>query len=147
MTPLADLTYADAYFADSLNLADWESYTYEQQNIALNTATRLINNLAFKGYKTDEDQENEYPRNDEDTPEAIQSACSELALALLKDHDLDSQNSQSRVTSESIDNKIKVSYDTNTIQEHIRHGIISYQAWLYLKPYLIAAGTINLIRV
>lgn len=113
---------------------------------ALNEATRLINNLNFRGAKESSDQENEFPREDVGTPSVIKYACCEIAFELLN-----GVNPQFEFDNLAMDSQtygdVRISYDRKNIPEYILAGIPSMKAWMYLKPYLQDARTIILERV
>lgn len=62
----------------------WNDSTTELQEQALKQATDDINSLIYTGYKTNPEQENEFPRNGStEVPEEVKKATLELALSHL----------------------------------------------------------------
>ena len=59
-----DINYANAYFATRLNTDVWDNASTQDQQKSLIQATRLIDNLNFKGFKavTDGSQKLQFPR-------------------------------------------------------------------------------------
>jgi len=102
ITPYADVTYADAYFAERLNTTAWTGASAGDKLAALKQSTRSIDLLPLVDEKCDDTQEREFPRTvDEgcadgsgDVPAAVQDACCEIAIALLENKSLEqlSQN-------------------------------------------------------
>lgn len=81
-------------------------------------------------------QPNQFPRGDDvAVPDPIAQACCELALALLDDVDpnIEIENLQNKM--QSIDGG-RTERDTSYVQEHVRAGIPSIQAWMLLVPFL-----------
>ncbi len=99
----ADYTYADAYFAERVGADDWTSFTTAQKTKALKHATRLIDRLDLVLEKTDESQDNEFPRGGETSvPEEVLMACCEQALELLRGSLPEDEVKAAGVTSESV---------------------------------------------
>lgn len=145
MSSYADRTYGDSYFADRYPSTVWDNATDANKDKALATATRLIDNLNFAGDKYLSTQDNEFPRGDDTTvPSKIKDACCEIAYALLDgaDPELEMQS----VGLESV-GFAKVSLDKNFTPEHLKHGIVSARAWIYLRPYLRDPNTVTLSRI
>lgn len=89
-----DADTADAYFGDRLNASAWSGASAAQKDQALVTATLRLDQLTFKGVRTDSSQPLAWPRwgvKDEDgylldsdtVPDRIKRATMELALTLL----------------------------------------------------------------
>jgi hypothetical protein len=89
ITPYADVSYGDAYFAERLNSSAW---TGDDKEKALKHATRLIDQLPLVDSKYDESQARAFPRScdtDGEVPDEVSQACCEVALALLQGKLLD----------------------------------------------------------
>ena len=109
---------------------------YTRKYKALVMASDAIDRLAFRGTKTDEDQDREFPRFDATTPPLdIKKACAEEALSLLQGNDPNEMLNGTRAASKSFDGA-SISYDNKTALAHISAGITSAVAWSLLFPYL-----------
>lgn len=127
---------ATNYFSKRLNSLAWANATNEDRVAALTEATRLIDNLNFKGDKTDVDQYLEFPRDgDTSIPYNIKFATYELAWKLLDGGDPDIEIELLRSESEQYGN-VRETYQRGVFPEWIVAGIISARAWQLLKPYL-----------
>lgn len=162
---------ANAYFAERLHSAVWDNASPVDQTKALLAATRAIDNLNFKGYKStvatllsgvfdvsevdpsairtaEAAQELEFPRGtDTQVPSAIQRACFEIAYALLDGVDPDTELENLAVVSQGYAG-IRTTY--NRIQQPIEHliaGIASATAWRLLKPFIRDGQAIKTSRV
>jgi hypothetical protein len=166
------LLEANDYFDARLHEDIWTDTSDTDREKALQAATRIIDNLNFKGEKaavysvmydsggneltyTDADlrtadlsQPLEFPRTtDTDVPDQIKMACWEIAYALLDEIDPDLELENLAVTSQSIAS-IRTSYDrVNSQIEHVVNGIPSATAWRYLRPFLRDSEAIILSRV
>lgn len=94
-TSYVTLTEANDYFADRLNVAEWDAADNETREKALITATRRIDEETFRGRKASTTQALKWPRvnvQDEDglyfdstsIPERVKQATFMAALELLK---------------------------------------------------------------
>jgi len=84
IVPYADVTYADAYFAERI---DSEAWTGANKEKALKQATQAINLLPLVGAKYDSSQVNQFPRSCDENgviPDEVMQACCEVAVALLE---------------------------------------------------------------
>jgi hypothetical protein len=145
-TTYADVVFASLYFESRLHTTAWDEASPEDRSKALSMATRHIDRLSFTGCKTDEDQANEFPRDDEVTPEDIRIACCEEALAILDGVDVDRELENAGVISEGFSG-VRTTYDRTSVPEHIGNGIASASAWRYLKPYLRDSKSLTISRV
>jgi len=145
--PYTSISEANAYFSTRLNSENWDEADVVDQTKALKSATRRINRLRFKGYKTGMDQQyNQFPRSGEIViPESIKIATCEIAIELLGDFndELEVQN-MAFVRNEYA--SIKTEADTKVTLDHLRAGIPSALAWSYLKPYLLDPFSLTLSR-
>jgi hypothetical protein len=152
VSPSADSAYctvdeAQSYFDGRLNTDAWDDATSTNKEKSLINATRLIDRLNFKGTKTSDSQDLQFPRDEDTTvPDDIKYACSELALALLDGVDPELEFENLRMVSQGYAN-VRSTYDSLIPAEHINAGIPSVAAWRYLKPYLRDAQAVDLSRV
>lgn len=132
-----DEATATAYVHDYImDTSVWDSATSSNRVKALRLATRAIDNLSFKGWKTDIDQVLQFPRNGLSIiPAEIQMACVEIANTLLDgvDTTLAEENLATVVDAYAT---VRSTYDTNIRQDHIRAGIHNVTAWKLLLPFL-----------
>lgn len=134
--------YVDSY---TLDTDDFDTADSNKRTKALLIATRAIDRLAFQGNKADPAQPNQFPRGtDVVTPDAIKNATCELALSYLADMTLNKQFDNQGVAFEAFLG-VKTSYTSGFIQEHLINGIISYEAWTLLRPFL-RANVVELIK-
>lgn len=147
-----DTTGGDEYFATRLRSGPWDDASEADQIKALYEATRAIDRLAFKGFKTDADQVLSFPRSYvegtlvTEVPTEVLWATYELALCLLDEIDPEAEARNLGVTSESY-GSVRTTYDRSFAEESIAAGIPSIQAWLFLQPYLQDSRGITLSRV
>jgi hypothetical protein len=81
-------------------------------------------------------QPNQFPRgNDTTVPDAVSQACCELALALLDDVDPNFEIENLSASNQSLGDA-RLSRDTSYVQEHVRAGIPSIEAWTLLLPFM-----------
>lgn len=162
---------ANAYFAERLHSPAWQNSNPVEQWQALVAATRAIDNLNFKGYKStvaavlagvldvsevdpsiimaaEQAQELEFPRGtDTIVPPPIIRACFEIAYALLDGVDPDTELENLAVVSQGYAG-IRTTY--NRIQQPIEHliaGIPSATAWRLLKPFIRDGYAVKTSRV
>ena len=137
---------ADTYFASRLHVYSWTDAVTADKTAALAEATARIDRLRFSGGKTDDEQDNEFPRDDEtEVPDDIKIACCEVAFALLDGIDPDREYLKLGNSKEEFDS-VKETRALGEIPEHAVAGIPSRYAWLFLLSYLDSPGTINLNR-
>jgi hypothetical protein len=124
--------YVDGFIIDT---DDFDAATPPMRQKALNIATRSIDRLNFEGDLTDPAQPNQFPRGGDTTvPTAIKNATCEIALVLLTST-LDIE-SDKLATREDAFLAVKTARDTNAVSENVVNGIVSFEAWLLLKPFL-----------
>lgn len=137
----------DIYFQYRLNSDPWDDASAGNKLAALIEATRLIDNLNFKGSKKESTQDLEFPRaSDAGVPENIINAAYEIALKLLDDYDPDLEVETLQVVSQRYAN-VGETYDRKNVPEHLVSGIPSFRAWAYIKPYLRDPHELKLTRV
>lgn len=143
------LTEANAYFADRLHTAEWNSALVANQEKALKEACKRMNRLAFKGEKTDNVQLLAFPRvmpvlnrigvigfnSDTGIPEAVKSAQCEEALALIV-------HGNSARTKAQEQNVIRVNFGSVSEEYRAARKLLSGEALELLKPFL--AGVVSI---
>lgn len=143
------LTEANAYFADRLHTAKWDSALVANQEKALKEACRRVNRLTFKGQKLSETQLLAFPRmmpqfnrigvigftTDSGVPEAVRAAQCEEALALLRFGD----SARARAQEQSV---VSVKFGDVTEEYRASLKLLSPEALELLKPYL--AGVVSI---
>jgi hypothetical protein len=137
---------AETYLSDRLYIEPWEDALEANKLKALKMATRSIDSLRFRGDKTEDDQEKEFPRGDNITPQAILDAVVELALALLDDRRPGEEMDDARIKNQGFGGS-RTTYETENVPEYIKAGIPSYEAWKLISPYLKNISGIQLNRV
>lgn len=143
----ATLSEANLYFEGRMYSESWTIADNTTRTKALIHASRLLDTLSYKGEKTDEDQEHEFPRDDAtDIPTNIKYACYEITLALLNNKDPDVLFENLSVVSEGF-MSARSTYDRSLAPVHIVNGIPSASAWNYILPYLKSGGQIKIHRV
>lgn len=141
------LSRANVYFSKRLNTRVWDETLYNDREASLIMATRVIDKLNFAGDKHDPAQPLQFPRSDDaDIPVDIEYAAYEVALALLDGYNPDQEAQTLGVLSVTYSG-VRTTYDANHVNEHIRAGIPSIEAWEYLKPYLRDPTRLRLSRV
>ena len=141
-----DKEEADEYFSTRLNTEAWEYATEQEKDRAIHMASRAINNLAYKGNKSSETQELQFPRGgDAEIPQDIKQACAELALSLLDGKDADYEFAGLSIASNKIGGVTTTS--NRMLREHIVAGIVSYQSWKLLKKYMVDQNSMTIETV
>jgi hypothetical protein len=167
------LVEAGEYFAKRLHEWAWTAASESDREKALIAARRLIDGLAYKGYKAtvyvvmeahdgeviDDDiraeiyaaeaaQPNEFPRGtDTEVPEDIRIAQYELAHSLLDNKDPELEMELLAVTSATYGG-VKTMYQREQLPlEHLINLIPNAVAWRRLRPYLRDGDAIKLSRV
>lgn len=155
VTTVEDLTWnyygtisrANVYFSKRLNTGAWDNAFYNDRESSLIMATRIIDRLNFAGDKSSEDQVLQFPRcDDTKVPVSIEYAAYEIALALLDGYNPDQEVQTLGVLSESYSG-VRTTYDADYVNEHIRAGVPSIDAWEYLRPFLRDPKRVRLSRV
>lgn len=156
MTSLSTLELANAYFETRLNTRVWNGSGSNKKQLALNDATRIIDQFNFLGEKTVSTQEHEWPRqgvyvdrvliDSNVIPEAILIALYEIAHALLKGFDPEKEIRATQISSRGI-SSVRATYDTKLVPEYLQLGVPSAVAWSYLSPYLDRLDGSGLIKL
>jgi len=166
------LDEANEFFSYSMHSDAWSEATAGERVNALIAATRMIDNLNFKGekaavyaimYDSDGDlqdvtdaelraaslsQDLEFPRGTDTTvPDAIKMACWESTYALLDGVDPEIELENLGISSQTYAS-VRTSYNKDRTQlEYLMNGIPSANAWRYLRPFLRDEGGIKLSRI
>jgi len=126
-------TYVNTHFIER---SSWTNATDTDKAIVLNDATIRIDRLPFKGSRTVVTQDFEFPRGgDTSPPSAIDSACAEIAFALIDGKDPDYEYESLRVSKDKVSG-VEITSDTGVFMTHKVAGIPSLSAWNLLIPYL-----------
>jgi len=141
------LTAADLYFDNRLFSDVWVNATIKDRQTALIAAARAIDKLNYCNDKNSEDQNLQFPRgNDTTIPVEIEYAAYEIAIKFLEGVENEIEAQSLGVMSESYSG-VKTSYQGSYVNEHLRAGIPSIEAWEYLKAFLRDSRQVNLSRV
>jgi hypothetical protein len=161
---------ANDYFDARLHEKYWTKATPADRPRALRAATIIIDTLAYKGEKaavaaykasiplrqqTDEairsadaTQELEFPRGtDTDVPQAIRTACYEIAHSLLSGKDPERELEKLGISTQGFEG-VRTAYDRSNLPvEHIVNGVPNALAWRLILPFLRDDNAIQLSRV
>jgi hypothetical protein len=162
------LSEANEYFDNRLHESAWYGARPSDRPKALIAATRIINTLNFKGYKspvydlleadseaTDEEireaeatQPNEFPRgSDTEVPEDIRIACYEITHSLLDGKDPELELENLGISSQGYES-VRTTFSRSQVPiEHIINGVPNASAWRLLRPFLRDEDAIKLARV
>jgi hypothetical protein len=148
IVPYASLEEANLYVNDvKLDSETWLLASDAKKLKCLKLGTLAIDNLNFRGTKTDSAQVNEFPRNTATVvPDPIKMACIELALCFCDGIDPDLEEEMLGDITEAYAT-IRNTSDPNVRKDHIRAGIPSTVAWKYLLPYLNDPYAVAIRRV
>lgn len=126
------------YFSTKLSsrATPYNSASLDDRTAALAEATMRIDRLVFNGEKTDSEQENQFPRDDDsEVPQDIKDACCEIALKLLDGYDDDYEFEDQRIIQQKI-GQLSTFHDRSGPSLHKLAGIPSIIAWRLLLPYM-----------
>lgn len=163
---------SDAYFDERLHSDLWAASTTSDRNVSLIQASRIIDDLDFKGLKntaylvwlpfkdqvlTDANklainvagatQALEFPRgSDTVIPDDIKEACNEIAFALLDGRDPDADTEGLSQVSQGF-SSVRSTYTRAFISEHLVNGVPSATAWRSLKRYVKDQARVRVSRV
>ena len=147
--PYIDIPEANQYFAERLKTTEWDSASAGDQTAALKTATRMLNDLHYIGQKTDEEQDNEWPRDANPIPFQIKQATAEVALALLKGFDIDTLEQQSMGKTSESTGDASVSYGADGLRALTKRnlGLPSPSAARLIRPFIVDRKEFRLDRM
>jgi len=167
---------ANTYFDQRLHSDSWNNSATTDRPKALQEATRIIDNLAFKGVKhavwlimydqtdpyakkltdtptrdeliaADVTQPLEFPRGeDTEVPQEIKWACYEIAIALIEGFDPEDAADRLNILAQSY-SAVRTTYDSgSSISEYLVYGIPTARVWQWLIPYLTDDRVIRMKR-
>ncbi len=141
------MSEAENYFALRLNSGEWDNAVLTDKMKSLSMATGDIDNLQFKGIKTDPNQILEFPRtiSGDIIPGNIKKATCEIAIRYLEGVNMEDEINNINISSEGFGG-VQESYSAITAIEHFRAGINSSLAWRYLLPFLQDPRTLRIVR-
>jgi len=138
---------ANNYFEQMLEGQRWMNTPQEKRVKALISATRRIEQLNFRGQMASADQPLQFPRGTDTTvPVDIEQACYELAQALLKGIDPDTEAANLRNSLQAYGG-LRTELNTEQPQPWTIAGIPSFTAWQLLLPYMEEVRGVKLERV
>lgn len=159
---------ANTYFDNRLHQYAWTEADVNERPKALLAATRLIDQLNFKGNKatvhtllcddpdaTDAEireqeaaQELEFPRGDDtEVPQAIEYACYEIAHSLLDGKDPEMELENLTISSQGF-SSVRTTYNRGQVPiEHLINFIPNPLAWRWIKPFLRDDEALKISRV
>ena len=139
----------DLFFARRLNSDDWENSTDGNKLKALYQATRLIDQLNYRGDKTDDEQLLEFPRGlDTEVPEDIENAAYLIGHKLLQGYNIDKEFEKHFIEKSKFTNQLEIQRKTYTnTPAYAAAGIPSLEAWRLLLPYLRTYDEVDLVRI
>jgi hypothetical protein len=147
--PYANIEFANDYFAEVVDKDAWLEADQAKRDAALAQATRTINTLNFIGRKTDPEQVNEFPRNDDDeVPQEVSIACCEVALAILRGLDLEAIHGNAGKSSEKVgDASVSYSGDGALKLLSENSNLPSTTAMRLLNEWLVDPRELDLERI
>lgn len=162
------LSEANEYFDNRLHESAWYDARVSDRPKALIAATRIINTLNFKGYKSpvfdlleansdateaeireaEASQPNEFPRgSDTEVPEDIRIASYEIAHSLLDGKDPELELENLGISSQGYES-VRTTFSRSQVPiEHIINGVPNASAWRLLRPFLRDEDAIKIARV
>ena len=150
VVPYADKTYCTAYMGERMDSDAWTDRASDQ-DAALASATRAIDELPLVGTKQETTQVREFPRSvddDTDIPVEVQNACCELALSLLQGNTTEELMASVGVSAESVGDA-STSYDGERGAAAVlddQYGLPSREAFSMLAPWIKDQSVIDLTR-
>lgn len=137
------LTDANTYFNSRYNSGEWALLEDSVKETLLKSAVRVIDVYCdFKGWKTDEDQLLEFPRNDEDIPENIKIAQCEIAFAIYNNENINDEK-EAQLTKLKVDiiefNWSDLKMKTSTLYSDFTKALLK-------KSCISGNGTTKVIR-
>jgi len=147
MSAYLTITEANQYFDKRLDTNPWDDASSKNKQKALEQATQIIDRLNYNGSKTDDEQENEFPRGgDTEIPDDVKYATAEIALALLDGVDPEIEFENLNMTVHRY-GPVQNNYDHRSPPIHTLAGVPSVTAWRYLIPYLRDNREIEMHRI
>ena len=125
----------------------WLTAEPENQQKALNKAETIIDSIQYVGDKLDSDQDNEFPRDHQETvPQDVIDACCLIALKLIEGRIPELDFGNGRIKSDSLASG-KTTYEVYNTPQHYLFGVPSYEAWVKLVKYVDLDKCVELNRV
>lgn len=125
----------------------WVEASPEDQFSALSLATRDIDSLNFAGSPAVAGQPRKFPRGtDTESPPAILEACVMIAVERL-DGKRPGEEVENQGLSGTSYASVRTTYDRASGPEHLAAGIVSFEAWRLLRPFLRDPSTFKQSRV
>ena len=141
------ISEVQTYMDGRLGSDAWDLASNSDRTKAATMSTNIINQLNFRGEKTESTQVNEFPRDEDTTvPPNILKADSEIILKLLDGVDADQELENQALISQGMAS-MRATYDRSVSPPYILAGVPSVVAWKYLLPYLHDGQSITLSRV
>jgi hypothetical protein len=127
------LAEVDALLKKTIYYNDWKLFV--DKEAAIYMATNIIDQLKYSGSKTDSEQENEFPRDDNvEVPEVVKRAHALIASAISRGADPELDYEAKDVTSTAFSSMRTTR--KNEKEDHVVAGVPSVTAWRLLLPYL-----------
>lgn len=144
----ATITEANTYFEGRMFTQSWDRALTVERTAALEHASKIINNITYKGRKTDLNQTDEFPRDitDGEVPQDVKDATAEIALALLDGIDPEREREGVSIESQGY-SSARSTYDRGFVQSHVAAGVPSSTAWTLLRKYIKDVDKVRISRV
>lgn len=131
---LTNVAFADEYFTElSFDSDDWNQLSVQEKERGINVASEFLLTLPLLDFDRVK------------VPEAIQKACSELALNYAKGETAQGASENANVLSDTFAS-IKTVYHAGEGLRWQQLGFTSYRAYQYMLPWLSLDGSIRLVR-
>lgn len=142
------LVKANQYFASMLEGKKWNSYSVDDRQLALKSATQKLDRLNYVGMKTDINQQFQFPRSgDTLVPLEIQQANYEIAYSLLRGIEPETERDNTFKSSRAYGNVRSTNDMPESVQPWFTAGIPSSIAWDLILPYLNPRTVLRLLKV
>jgi len=136
----------DTFFAGRLNTTPYDNAMSGDKTKAATQATAIVDRLNYLGKRLVATQDNEFPRDpDASIPQDIKDAHALIVLALLDGREIEAERDQLDIVNQTFAN-VKASFNRAELPPHILAGVLSFEAWTILKPYLRDQQAIQLLR-
>jgi len=135
------------YLSTELWAEAWFVETPENQQKAINKGAQIIDSIAYAGEKLVITQDNEFPRDFQDTtPQDIIDANCLIALKLIEGRIPELDFGNGRIKSDSLASG-KTTYEVFNTPQHYLFGVPSYEAWVKMVKYVDLDKVVQLDRV
>lgn len=135
---------AISYLAADSGAANWRAADTDVQARALVSATRWLDRLSWSGDKTDDDQDNAWPRDgitgveDDETPQAVIDACALLASAIVDGLNANTNTAAGGGTKRLKADTVEIEYFRPTDEAVLP---LPLSIWQLIAAYLGGAGS------